>query len=103
MAIPLHTIEVPDGLNGFSQSGWAKVGLTLSVAYPSESTTTDSTVVVSFDSHANMPSNYAVFVEVGAALVPFITSKTASGFTLNLHSPAGAGITAGTANLLIVA
>lgn len=105
MGVPFHSIEAVDGFNEFAFVDRAMVGLNLAVAYPTGGTAgTIATQAVALPTSADLPANYAVFVELGADLTWFITSKTSAGFTLNVAPRLAANtVAAGTANILIVA
>lgn len=105
MGIPIHTIVAPDGANGFTQSGYASIGLILDVAYGAGAAAGDVvTQTVTVPASGGLPENYAVFVEAGADVTAWVSAKTATGLTVNIEPRLATGtLAAGTVNLLIIA
>lgn len=104
MGIPFHSIDAVDGFNEFAFVDRAEVGINLAVSYPSGAAGVTVTQTVAIPASANMPTNYFVSVELGFDGTWFITSKSATGFTLNVSPRLAANsVAAGTANIMIVA
>lgn len=96
MAIAKHVINVLDpaeGVDFFDRVILAhKVGLAITNG-------TNPTLAVTFTD--GLPQNYSVFVACNQSLVPFITAKTSTGFTVNLTGTASGGTC--TIDVLVVA
>lgn len=105
MGIPLHTFVAPDGANGFTQSGYASLGLLLAVGYPAAAAGVTSTQTVTFPASANLPANYGIFIDSSAGDIVFVTNRTSTGFTLNVQpGVSGTGVVAaGTVNVMVIA
>lgn len=105
MGVPFHSIEAVDGFNEFAFVDRAMLGINLTVAYPAAgAANTTVTAAVTIPASANLPPNYAVFVDASADATAFVTARSATGFTLNVGPRSNAAtLGAGTVNLLIVA
>lgn len=112
MGIPIHSLEAIDGFNEFAFVDRMLVGLNLTVTYSSGAAGAVVTTAVTLPASADLPSNYAVFIEPGvpgtgasAGNFYWITNKSSAGFTLNVQAQtASTGtVAAGSVNLLIVA
>jgi hypothetical protein len=110
MGIPFHSNEAIDGFNEFAYVDRALIGLNMTVAYAAGAAGATVATPVTFPASADMPANYAVFVDAsaggsGASVFFWVTNKTSTGFTLNAGpQTASTGVVAaGSVNLLIVA
>jgi len=103
MPFDLHTLEVPDGGYGFGQKGRALVGAGLGVANAAGGGAGTS-VTVAVSGLKNLPANFGVLVNPGQDATWWISSKTATGFTINL-SPrlAASTLAAGTVDWFLFA
>lgn len=105
MGIPFHSIEAIDGFNEFAFVDRALLGLNLAIPNGSGSAGVTVSVAVAIPASANLPSNYAVFIEPSVNLMNYwISGKSATGFTLNIApNPSSGSVAAGSTNVLIVA
>lgn len=110
MGIPIHSLEAIDGFNEFAFTDRVLIGLNMTVAYGSGAAGATVTAAVTLPASADIPSNYAVFIEpgvpgAGGGNFYWVTSKSSTGFTLNvLAQTASTGtVAAGSVNILIVA
>lgn len=105
MGIPVHSLEAIDGFNEFAFTDRVLIGLNMTVAYGSGGAGATVTAAVTLPASADLPSNYAVFIDASSSDFFWVTNKSATGFTLNvLAQTASTGtVAAGSVNILIVA
>lgn len=101
MAIDIHTISIPNGVNGFGRQDRVRMGLGLSVANAAGS---GAGAAVTVAVTASLPSNYNVMVNPGQDATWWITNKSATGFTINLAPRLAANtLAAGTIDWFLIA
>lgn len=89
MAIEKHTVHVLDG-SSLNFTDKVFLGQQFSIAYTA---TANATYNISFTDP--LPPNYSVFVALSSASSggpPFITAKTAAGFTITIPGTPTAGV-----------
>ncbi|WP_024516831.1 hypothetical protein [Bradyrhizobium sp. Tv2a-2] len=96
MSIPVHTVQVLDSQSGSDFFDRMILGQKIAVAVPNGSST--QTVAVTFVDA--LPQVYSVFASFNTTgLTYFITSKSSTGFTLNVTGTTSST----TADILVVA
>ena len=101
MAFEMHTVEVPSGLDGFSRSDRAILGL-VSIPYGAAAIGASSTATVTFSEPLQMP--YDVFFSASADVTAFVVSQTPLSFTVQVQNRLNGTVAtaAGTIGALIV-
>jgi len=100
MPIPVHTVEVPDGL--FLQTSDRLVLGTLNGVANLAGGGAGQSVATAITG-MNLPPKYQVIVEPGQDATWWITAKTAAGFTVNLVPRLAANtLAAGTFNVTVL-
>jgi hypothetical protein len=100
MAFEMHTVEVPSGLDGFSRSDRAILGL-VSIPYPAEAAGTSASVTITFAEPLQTP--FDVFFSASADVTAYVTAQTPLSFTVSVQPRLAANpLVAGTIGALIV-
>lgn len=101
MPIPVHTVEVPDGLS-LQNSDRLVAGALTAVANLAGGGAGQS--VATAVTGLSLPPKYQVIIEPGQDATWWITAKTSGGFTVNLVPRLAANtLSAGAFNALIIA
>ncbi len=101
MSVEIHTIEVPGGLNNYTNSDRVILGLTTITYGAGGSAGAVVTVAVTFTEPIQTP--FDVFYAPTADVTAFTTAQTPTGFTVNIEPRLStATVAAGTIGALIV-
>jgi len=100
MAFELHTVEVPNGLDGFSRSDRAILGL-VSIPYGAGAAAASVTATVTFAEPLQTP--FDVFFSASADVTAYVTAQTPLSFTVSVQPRVATNaLAAGTIGALIV-
>jgi hypothetical protein len=103
MSIDIHTIEQPDGLGGVNGDR-VILGMKHGIANVAGSGN-GASVATAISGFKNLPaSGYTVMIMPGQAAVGWVTSRTSTGFTVNLApNDPGATLASGTFDVIVMA
>ena len=100
MALEMHTVEVPSGLNAFSRTDRAILG-SVAISYPAEAAGVSASVTVTFNEPLQLP--FDVFFAPNADVTAYVTAQTPLSFTVSVQPRLAANpLVAGTIGALIV-
>ena len=84
MSLPIHTLDVPNGGNGYARKDRIFKAAAFGVVNAAGSGA-GASVSINITGLSGLPSNYAVTVNPGQDATWFVSNKTSTGFTITLN------------------